>query len=75
VLPIALPPVSILLVSRPRYRSSGSAAFVAVHLLFIVFLCFPMCVSARVSEARCLLRERVFPAISNTWHQSLVAMV
>jgi hypothetical protein len=66
VLSIVLPPVSILLVSRPRYRSSGSAAFVAVHLLFIVFLLgFPVCVSARASEARCLLRERVFPAISN----------
>jgi hypothetical protein len=41
-------------------------AFVAVHLLFIVFLLgFPVRVSAKASEARCLLRERVFPAISN----------
>jgi hypothetical protein len=40
-------------VSRPRYRSSGSAAFVAVRLLFIVFLLgFPVCESARVSEVR-----------------------
>jgi hypothetical protein len=65
-----------LLVSRPRYRSSGSAAFVVVRLLFIIFLLgFPVCVSARVSEARYELWERAFPAISNTWHQSQIAMV
>jgi hypothetical protein len=46
--------------------ASGSAVLADQKLLFIFNLGLPACVSAWAGEVKCELRERVFPAISNT---------